>query len=178
MPFKLVGSSRRLLAVLAITGTIIGATVAVVAVRVDGDESAADNVPDPPPAYNRFIAPDDGRYYVLPWDDREISEDAKAATPWYDARWRPFGHCMADLGYEVRLDPGTPYSQSDLDELVRRVNESNPDTTRNRQVSGPEDVDGIARAFLLCAGQWLTIPYEDLNEHGLTFLEPGDVPAP
>src|SRR4051812_47917128 len=43
----------------------------------------------PPPPYNRWIRPDTGEFEAYVWDDRSISDEQKAAEPWYDPRWKP-----------------------------------------------------------------------------------------
>lgn len=127
--------------------------------------------------FNRWIRPDTGKFEAYVWDDRAIPDSKKALTPWYDARWEPFAGCMASSGYEIRPEPSEFFSQADLDRLVSLVNAAQPDTEANKVVSGPEDVDGIAEAFLRCADQWLTIPSEELSRYGLRWLAPGEIPG-
>lgn len=134
----------------------------------------------PTPARNYFIHPD-GFFWGYEWDDRRgLLPEQKAATPWYDARWRPFGHCMADEGYEVRVDPSQPFSQADFDEVIRLSTEQFEGRLEVSRSIGSnfQDLEGIAGAFLRCGHQWLLIPYEELEEHGLRYLEPGEIPEP
>jgi len=178
---KSLGGDRRrsLWLALVAAGTLAG-VVASVAIAVGQDDDLRPLRPEevPTPVYNRWIVPAVGVFRAYEWDDRALSSEAKAANPWYDTRWRPFGHCMADAGYEVRTDPGKPFSQRDLDEVVRLANAERPDRSANLRISTAGDVDGIAAAFLSCADQFLTIAYEDLGSRGLRYLNPGEIPEP
>ena len=133
----------------------------------------------PPPPYNRFIRPDTGRFEVLLWDDRPLSAEQKAALPSFDPRWKPFGHCMAAEGYEVRADATKPFTQKDVDFIVARANEQLPDAQANKRIGGNVDkVDGVAGAFLRCAGQWLGLAPADWPAHGIVLLPDGQIPGP
>ncbi len=132
----------------------------------------------PPPPYNRWIRPDTGMFYAHLWDDRPISQEAKDANPWYNPRWKPFSDCMVAEGFDVRPDPEKPFSQADLDELLRRANAELPDTEANKRIgSNIDDVPGFAGAFLRC-GYWLALQGDQLEAHGIQRLEPGEVPEP
>jgi hypothetical protein len=133
----------------------------------------------PPPPYNRFIRPDTGRLETTLWDDRALSAAQKAAQPWYDPRWKPFSHCMADEGYDVRTDLTKPFAQEDLDEIVARANAQLPDGEANKRIgSNTDTIPGIAGAFLRCAGRWLALTPAEWPGNGIQRLEPGQIPTP
>lgn len=131
-----------------------------------------------PPKYNRFIRPDNGRFETLLWDDRPISDEAKAAQPWYDPRWTKFNQCLVAEGYDIRPDPTQPFSQRDLDALLARINSERPDGEANRQIGADIDaVPGIAGAFLRCA-HWIAYSREQWAANGIVDLQPGEIPPP
>ncbi len=133
----------------------------------------------PPPAFNNWIRPDTGEFWVpRVWDDRTLPEEEKAKSPWYNPRWAPFSKCMAGGGFETRKDRALPFAQADLDELVRQVNAARPDAEANKSVSNGAKLSGIAGSFLICADRWLALPIEELAANGLRQLGPGEVPEP
>ena len=115
-----------------------------------------EDAPTPHP-HNRFVSMD-GTFFVLPWDDREISDEQKKADPIYNPAWVPFASCMETHGLAVRSSPGTKFSQADLDALVSRLNRENPDRAANLALPFKANgtVGGTVGAFLDCGEQWLT----------------------
>ena len=123
----------------------------------------------PTPYFHPFVS-FDGTFFVHPWDDREIGEEAKRSNPLYNPAWVPFSECVAAGGLEVRADPSTKYDQQDLDRLLERVNRENPDRAANLRL--PPKPTGSAGTFVRCAEEWLTkSPAEIEKLTGIT--EPG-----
>lgn len=131
-----------------------------------------------PPVFSNWIRPDTGQFEAYTWDDRPISEEAKAQQPWYDGRWQPFGHCMSAAGFETRPNPNQPFGQADLDRLIDKLNALNPDGAANKARLASEGFDGISGAFLQCADRWLTIRPDEWEKRGARPLEPGEIPGP
>ncbi len=149
-----------------------------------GDDQALRAPPQedgpPPPTYNRFIRPDTGEFWDSygAWDNRAISDEEKAKSPWYNPRWAPFSKCMAGAGFETRKDRSLPFAQADLAGLVTQVNAARPDRVANKAIGQNVKVGGIGEAFLVCAEKWLALPIEELAANGLRALKPGEVPEP
>lgn len=112
---------------------------------------------------NRFVNWE-GKFYVLPWDDREIRDEAKRDDPVYNPAWVPLSECLAGRGLEVRANPAAKFSQDDLDRLLERVNRENPDPAANLTIPAKASghLAGAAGAFIDCAEQWLTKSPEEI----------------
>ncbi len=79
----------------------------------------------PPPPRSRFVS--DGGFFSIPrWDDREISDAAKAADPWRDPFWPAFVQCMQAGGVGLGITTPEAATQADIDLLVAEVNKSGP----------------------------------------------------
>jgi hypothetical protein len=134
----------------------------------------------PTPIASRWIRPDTGEFWNGDgsWDNRSLSDEQKAAKPWYDPRWKPFSDCMVERGFDVRASSSEAFAQKDLDELIRRLNIAMPDGQANKQLGPAGPAPGIAGAFLACADRWLTIAPDDYEKNGIRMLEPGEIPEP
>ena len=132
----------------------------------------------PPPAFNRWIRPDTGEFWVPAWDDRRLSDVQKLANPTYNPRWKPFSDCMVAAGFEVREDRSKAFSQADLDEVLHRVNHERPDTSANRGIGSGQKLTGIAGTFLDCADKWLALDRAEFSKSGVRDLGIGEVPEP
>jgi len=110
-----------------------------------------------PPIRNQFIDIT-GRFFVVPWDDRELGPEQKAANPWYNPAWEQFSECATKGGLQAKLDPSKKFSQVDLDRLVAQLNREYPDAEANKQIPAQATgkVRGDAGVFLTCAEEWLT----------------------
>lgn len=157
---------------------IVGGTVAAMARDGDSHTQPYEQRELPPPAFNRWIRPNTGEFWVPEWDDRAIGVEQKAATPWYNPRWKPFSECIRQAGFSVRTDAAKPFGQADLDALLKRINQERPNAADNLTISDSRAVPGLAGAFLRCADEWLTVADEDLAKYGLKPLVPGEVPDP
>lgn len=98
-----------------------------------------------------------GVFHAPVWDDRELSDEQKAADPVFNPAWVPFSQCLADRGLEVRPDPSQKFSQMDVDHLLERLNAEYPDVNANRQIPfhATGKMPGDAGTFLDCAEAWL-----------------------
>ena len=128
------------------------------------------------PRQNRWIQY--GEFFVEPWDNRALLPEAKAKTPWYDPRWRVFNGCLEGQNVFIRTDRTKPFSQSDIDELVKQVNGARPDRNANRLIGTGDKVSGIAGVFLECADRWLSKDPSQYAAEGVRELQPGEVPEP
>ena len=128
------------------------------------------------PRQNRWIQY--GEFVVEPWDNRVLPPEAKAKTPWYDPRWRVFNGCLEGQNVFIRTDRTKPFSQSDIDELVKQVNGARPDRNANRLIGTGDKVSGIAGVFLECADKWLSRDPSGYAAEGVRELQPGEVPEP
>lgn len=177
-------SRKTILATAVLAGVVFGAAASAYAVSTRGDDPAepAPGEQTPPvPTLNRWVRPDSGLFWNSNgiWDNRNLPDEQKAATPWYDPRWKPFAACMQDRDFEVRADGNRPFDESDLDKVIERLNKENPDTARNRTVPpGDYSMGGFTGAFLECAERWLAIQPGDFAKSGIVMLEPGQVPEP
>lgn len=172
-----------LLAAIA-AGITLGATSIVIAFPLRSDDPAEPPVggqTPPIPVLNRWIRPDTGVFWNSngPWDNRNLPPEEKAATPWFDPRWRPFGHCMRDAGFETRSDPGKPLDEGDIGNIISRLNRENPDSAKNRAIRpGDYSMGGLTAAFLECADRWLAITPDEFAKNGIQMLDPGEIPEP
>ena len=116
----------------------------------------------PVPFFHRFISHQSGEFYIPRWDDREISDDAKRADPWYDPAWVPFSQCLAAGGLEVRADRTTKFNQDDIDRLVQKVNRENPNKAQN--IKAPPKPTGSAGVFTRCTEEWLTKSPDEIEK--------------
>lgn len=176
-------SNRALLLTAALAGIVAAGVLSAVAVGgVGNSQEPPPGRPTPPiPILNRWIRPDTGVFYMAagPWDNRELPAEQKAATPWYDPRWKPFGACMRAAGFEVRTEPSKPVNQSDIDRIIGRLNSQNPDRAANKRIRpGDYSMGGFTGAFLQCADRWLAIQSEDFEKNGIRMLNPGEIPDP
>lgn len=175
-------TSRAFVASILASAALAGVIGSLIVAAQQGDDERLpyiDPTTFPHPPYNRWIRPDTGVFEAYVWDDRPVPEAEKTATPWYDPRWKPFSDCMVAEGYEVREDATQPFGQRDLDKIVAMANAERPDTAANKRVGGNIDsVDGIAGAFLRCAGEWLAIQSQDWQDRGIQKLSPGELPEP
>ncbi len=130
-----------------------------------------------PPAVNRWVR-GDGKFVVDAYDDRRLTDEEKALNPVYDPRWKPFSHCINAAGFVSGVSSTTPFSQTDMAQLVRRVNDERPDAAANKSIGPGTKVPGLAGAFLECADRWLTIERADYEKNGIKDLAPGEIPAP
>ncbi len=169
-----------LLVGIAVVGLTFGAAGALALNNQGGPgtppppRGTADAPPLPP--QNRWIQY--GEFFVEPWDNRVLPPEVKAKTPWYDPRWRPFNQCLEGQNVLIRADRTKPFSQPDMDELVRQVNDARPDRNANRLIGTGDKVSGIAGVFLECADKWLSRDPSEYAAAGVRELLPGEVPAP
>ncbi len=155
---------------LAVVATVLAVAAVGLAVAAQSNDDTTQHTPAdlPPPPFNRWINASTGRFEVPRWDDRELSDDQKAAKPLpVDPRWAPLSECMAAKGFETRANPAQPFGQADLDHLLSVVNAASPDATANKQLgSNARSAPGIAGTFVTCADASLAIPIEDFPQHG------------
>lgn len=111
----------------------------------------------PPPAMPFLFLDAQGEFTAPQWDDRELGAEQKAADPFFNPAWRPFAACLSAGGLEVRSNPQAPFSQLDLDAVLKKVNADYPDAAANRLISqnGIDSAQGTAKTFLSCALAWL-----------------------
>ena len=177
MPTRVVGIG---LAGLVALGASTGLVVTWVSGISDAKEPAGlpvssdADVDPPPPLGFLFLRPDTGRFTVTAFDDRELSDEAKAANPVFNPAWKPFADCLAQRGLAAGVfDPKGRFSQADLDRVLARVNADSPDRTANFALNGADAAGRTALVaanprtqsavtFLECAGQWLTKSPEEL----------------
>ena len=119
----------------------------------------------PPPSRNQFIDIT-GRFFVVPWDDRELSLEQKVANPSYDPAWEKFAQCAAQGGLDAKLDNSQKFSQVDLDRLIGQLNREYPNAEANKHIPAKAagKVSGHAGAFLACAEEWLTKTPQEMYE--------------
>lgn len=112
----------------------------------------------PTPGFRNQFVNDEGRFWVSPYDDRAMSDDAKRQNPVTNPAWEPFATCMEQAGIVVRSEPDAAFTQVDLDRLLAKLNAEYPDIAANKKL--PLRFTGAATddrsAFLICAGESLT----------------------
>lgn len=168
---------------LIVPGVMVGlAGVGLMSAIADDDPNERPVMPDEAvlPVINRWVDWSTGAFWNPDgaWDNRIISDEEKAKSPWYDPRWKPFSDCMVAEGFEVRASASEPFAQKDLDALFVAVNEASPDGQANKKLGPAGPAPGVTGAFLKCADRWLTIGPDDYEKNGVTWLEPGELPEP
>ncbi len=155
-------------AMLSGTAAMLAGVVAWAALDSGSEEAASQQrAPVDPPAFNRWISPESGRFFVFPYDDRELGDEQRAANPVYDPRWEPFAACVEAKGVAARESSSSSrFSQADLDALLERVNRERPDAKANLKLNKGAKLPGVAGAFLACADEWLALSNEELEARG------------
>lgn len=78
-----------------------------------------------PTPTSRF-AYEDGFFAIPRYDDRQLSDEQKAADPARDPRWPAFVRCMQTAGFGLAIGNPDQTTQAEIDALVREVNRSGP----------------------------------------------------
>lgn len=117
----------------------------------------------PPPAFNRWVNPGTGQFWVPDSDDRELGTQTKEQYPLLDPRWKPFVECMRDRGFDL----GAPadFRRRDLDALLEGIT-AEVGVDQAKQLNTGDALPGRPGAFLACADQWLAIPVADFPKYG------------
>ncbi len=125
----------------------------------------------PTPYFHPYVLFESGRFWMPPWDDREIGDEQKLADPLYDPAWLPLSDCLAAGGLEVRPDPTTKYNLQDVNRMLERVNLENPNKDQN--LKGPPPSGSSAAVFLRCANEWLNRSRDEIEKlTGVTEARP------
>lgn len=130
----------------------------------------------PPPGRSfQFIDGTRGVFRVETWDDRDLTEEERAADPVYNPAWEPFGECVRGRGVELSPRTGERLTQADIDGFVERINAESPRRDENLDLAArsPAEREAAVQArphqrnaavFLDCAEEWLTLSPQALYE--------------
>jgi|GEM_PF-3967985 len=136
-----------------------------------GDERDA---PTPGRSF-QFIDGTVGRFRVATWDDRNLTNEEKAADPVFNPAWEPFGECVRGRGVSLPPQAGQRLTQADLDGFVERRNAQSPRRDENLDLAAKKPAERTAAiqarphqrdaaVFLDCAEEWLTLSPQALYE--------------